>query len=448
MEKLLELEKKLIEYIEELEKADSEYGSKVDISDDKLVHPSKDNGNDDYDYRVHSKTGEVHKLMLEGEHKGKFIPMGHDVNNSKLKKSIDERLDAILEKAIREPTVSSPSAYENPTNVEGAAKEKKYQGGDPRHKGIKTRAGNYRERGHQSFTSGSSSLRSGTKLDEYKRETTNDTTGKKIRWGKSEAEQISLSKNGQWNLEKAIEIAPEGSKNRESYEKEFKKKEKKHEDEKEDKKMIAEALDVHNEKKHGEAKDKDSALKDAGLKKSIDERLDAILEKGLGSKLDNAESKERVKQALGSIRQPAKVTDSEGNVSEVSPAKQVSDKAAVISQKKDAAKMKAESEATARRASYKKQGLMKNNLQWTLEFESLEKGGGALKAAIDTFNRKVTPKHIKYAKDAGHAYAHIDHPAANVEFKNPKHQEKFDDHVNGWLSGHDTSGSKEHPHDY
>lgn len=301
-------------------------------------------------------------------------------------------------------------------------------------------------------------------------------------------------------LEKAIEVAPEGSNNRESYEKEFKKKEKKHEDEKEDKKMIAEALDVHNEKKHGEAKDKDSALKDAGLKKSIDEKLDDLLEKaqmsskvmpqrkntkvtppsttipskpkvieapkpgttekpmpigekngisvahvgynrkgspmsdshdfdihrdgkkigehsashdgdsgtrmshaegasdehkekveshvhklvsehmkkypenykepmkkGLGSKLDNAESKERVKHALGSIRPSAKVTDSEGNVSEVSPAKQVSDKVAAVSQKKDAAKMKAESEAAARRASYKKQGLMKNNQQWELE---------------------------------------------------------------------------------
>ncbi len=129
----------------------------------------------------------------------------------------------------------------------------------------------------------------------------------------------------------------------------------KHKDEKEDKKMIAEALDEHNEKKHGEAKDKDSALKDAGLKK------------GLGSDLDANESKERVKHALGSIRQPAKVTDSEGNVSEVSPAKQVSDKAAAVSQKKDAAKMKAESEAAARRASYKKQGLMKNNQQWELE---------------------------------------------------------------------------------
>ena len=38
-------------------------------------------------------------------------------------------------------------------------------------------------------------------------------------------------------------------------------KKKEHEDEKEDKELIAEALDEHNEKKHGEAKDKDSAFK-------------------------------------------------------------------------------------------------------------------------------------------------------------------------------------------
>lgn len=36
---------------------------------------------------------------------------------------------------------------------------------------------------------------------------------------------------------------------------------KKHEDEAEDKEMIAEAIDEHNEKKHGEAKDEDSAFK-------------------------------------------------------------------------------------------------------------------------------------------------------------------------------------------
>lgn len=40
-----------------------------------------------------------------------------------------------------------------------------------------------------------------------------------------------------------------------------------HDDEKEDKRLIAEAMDVHNEKKHGEDKDKNSAYKDMKIKK-------------------------------------------------------------------------------------------------------------------------------------------------------------------------------------
>lgn len=48
-------------------------------------------------------------------------------------------------------------------------------------------------------------------------------------------------------------------------------KEEKHEDEKEDKKMMAEAMDEHNEKKHGEPKDKDSAYKDMNVKKGCNE---------------------------------------------------------------------------------------------------------------------------------------------------------------------------------
>lgn len=47
----------------------------------------------------------------------------------------------------------------------------------------------------------------------------------------------------------------------------------KHEDEKEDKKMMADALDRHNEKKHGEAKDKDSAYKDMKVEKACDEMV-------------------------------------------------------------------------------------------------------------------------------------------------------------------------------
>lgn len=91
------------------------------------------------------------------------------------------------------------------------------------------------------------------------------------------------------------------------------------------------------------------------------------LEKGLGKDLNSNESKERVKHVLGSIRQPAKVTDSEGNEEIVSPAKQVSDKVSAAAQRKEASKAKAEEAAAARRSSYKKQGLMKNNQQWTLE---------------------------------------------------------------------------------
>lgn len=111
------------------------------------------------------------------------------------------------------------------------------------------------------------------------------------------------------------------------------------------------------------------------------------LEKGLGADLNTAESREKIKHALGSIRQPAKVTDSEGNVSEVSPAKQVSDKASAAKQSKDAARAKAETEAAARRSEHRKEGVLKseevapedsnnkktyekifkNNSQWTLE---------------------------------------------------------------------------------
>ena len=42
---------------------------------------------------------------------------------------------------------------------------------------------------------------------------------------------------------------------------------KEHMDEEEDKEIVAEALDQHNEKKHGEKKSKNSAQKDMGLKK-------------------------------------------------------------------------------------------------------------------------------------------------------------------------------------
>lgn len=139
----------------------------------------------------------------------------------------------------------------------------------------------------------------------------------------------------------------------------------KHDDKKEDKREIAEALDTHNEKKHDEPKDKNSAYKDLHIKKQEDDviKMEAIsfakngqwsLDKGLGSKLDNAEHKDKVSQALGSIRQPAKVLNAEGEEHIISPEKQVQDKASAKAQKNSAAKVKAEADAAARRASYKK----------------------------------------------------------------------------------------------
>jgi hypothetical protein len=80
--------------------------------------------------------------------------------------------------------------------------------------------------------------------------------------------------------------------------------------------------------------------------------------------------------------------------------------------------------------------------------EILQKSEAHFQRAIANFNNQVKPKHIKYHKDAGHAYASIDHPAAHVQLSNPKHQEKFDDHVNSWLSLHDESGSDKYPHDH
>ena len=445
-----------------------------------------------------------------------------------------------LEKAIREPTASSPSIYENPKNVEGAAKDKKYQGGDPKHfygrddvNQRKTKAGLTREvpEGKGSITSGSSSLRHGTKISDQNRETTNDTTGKKVPWGKSEAEEISLSKNGQWNLEKAIEVAglkksiderldnllekavkpdalrrlardlaphsnsvsvhhlddnlersntphPEGlvgfdishdEANKDAVDRilaahghfnhpgsfaedmdgtsqygalKLHPEHAKHlmpgegysgtrpdganitpvQDPAVGSMNLYEGSETgegdaipakwqgsdprHREQDEGpHGMDKDypttragqkiaipsagqfktsykpsgraatSGVSDRGyertetgkpVKKSIDERLEE-LEKGLGKDLETNESKERVKHALGSIRPSATVTDLQGKVTEVSPEKQVSDKQSATAQRKANAKAHAESEAAARRAGYKKQGLMKNNEQWELE---------------------------------------------------------------------------------
>jgi hypothetical protein len=125
MDKLLELEKKLREAQAELNKimsagstvngsvastggpsiasqigfgkADGEYGPKVDIPSHKIVDAKHDNGDEDYDYVVHSKTGEVHKQMATGPHKGKYVAMGFKADQAtKSEKHDDEKEDKKL----------------------------------------------------------------------------------------------------------------------------------------------------------------------------------------------------------------------------------------------------------------------------------------------------------------------------------------------------------------
>lgn len=64
-------------------------------------------------------------------------------------------------------------------------------------------------------------------------------------------------------MDKLIELEKKLKEYRELLDKASKEK---HEDEKEDKELIAEAIDEHNEKKHGEPKDEDSAFKSEEIK--------------------------------------------------------------------------------------------------------------------------------------------------------------------------------------
>lgn len=77
------------------------------------------------------------------------------------------------------------------------------------------------------------------------------------------------------------------------------KKKKKHEDEKEDKQLIAEAIDLHNEKKHGEAKSKNSAQKDMDVEKA--DKLSKEEEKRSEHIVDHGESSLRYHGHLGEM---------------------------------------------------------------------------------------------------------------------------------------------------
>ena len=129
MDKLLELEKRLKEAREFLEKGKllpkpkatnipekkiTEYGPKVGIHSGNTISPDKDSGDYDYDYAVNHKTGEVHKKLLDGPHKDMYVPMGHDVNNKPIKKSLDERAKEareFLEKASKNAHIDHSGDY-------------------------------------------------------------------------------------------------------------------------------------------------------------------------------------------------------------------------------------------------------------------------------------------------------------------------------------------------
>lgn len=146
-------------------------------------------------------------------------------------------------------------------------------------------------------------------------------------------------------------------------EKKKKMKKAEHPDEKEDKKLIAEAMDAHNEKKHGEKKSKDSAFKDMGLKKSEEQLISLpngqwVLEKAAPTKPANpteGQKQQFVDTLVNQTRQPAKVTNAAGEVSMMSPEEQVK------AQKDSAASKKAkfEAEAAARRAQIKQEAAKK-----------------------------------------------------------------------------------------
>jgi hypothetical protein len=106
---------------------------------------------------------------------------------------LDSTSSALIKAKVNPEAFSSPAIHENPVGVEGAAKERKYQGGDPRHymdRGPRTKAGDERvqpERGGskkaRAVTTGTSEKRGGTPASDYSRkETVEARTGKKVPW--------------------------------------------------------------------------------------------------------------------------------------------------------------------------------------------------------------------------------------------------------------------------
>lgn len=175
-------------------------------------------------------------------------------------------------------------------------------------------------------------------------------------------------------MDKLLELEKKLKEARAMLEKAEEKKDKKHPDEKEDKKLIAEALDTHNEKKHGEAKDKDSAFKDEKIEKSY--QLGSIFEDDFEKSNSTTDKAQRI--APGA-RQPAYVRGVFGEASKtakvidsiVSPNEQVK------AQKDKAAQNKATAEAAAkeRRAQYRKEGILKGDDEIETEVIKFDKNG-------------------------------------------------------------------------
>jgi hypothetical protein len=135
-----------------------------------------------------------------------------------------------------------------------------------------------------------------------------------------------------------------------------------HPDEKEDKKLIADAMDRHNEQKHGEPKGEDSAKKALGLKKTGEiSYLDNgqwVLEKAKPTKPANPEDgrkQQQMDEIANKVRQPAKVTDASGKVSILSAEDQMKAKA----DSKASKRAKFEAEAAERRAKMREESKKK-----------------------------------------------------------------------------------------
>lgn len=154
----------------------------------KLKHPEYVEG----EGSVFKKSAEViEEINLSKEEAIELIDKAGCRESALLLKNWDE-LDEIGEeliKSVRKPAFSSPSTMENAPTSEGAAKKAKYQGSDPRHydsRGNKTKSGDERSPAYNGsgVTIGASTLREGTKNDEYNRKFTTTRSGKKIRWNK------------------------------------------------------------------------------------------------------------------------------------------------------------------------------------------------------------------------------------------------------------------------